>query len=72
MAASEMPSNLARYTIIGFELSSPIIGGGIAGYFANEYFHNVWLAVIFLLGGIFLGFYRLIVEVRNIQKNLPT
>jgi F0F1-type ATP synthase assembly protein I len=70
MAGSETPSNLGRYAIVGFELSSPIIGGAIAGYFADKYFHRTWLSVLFLLGGIFLGFYRMIVEVRNIQKNL--
>jgi hypothetical protein len=70
MADSDTPSNLARYTMIAGELASPIIGGGIAGYFANEYFHSVLLAVFFLMGGIFLGFYRLIAEVRHIQKNL--
>lgn len=70
MAASETPSNLARYVVIASELVSPIIGGAIAGYFADKYFHRAWLSVLFLLGGIFLGFYRLILEVRDIQKNL--
>lgn len=70
MAASETPSNLGRYIAIASEMISPIIGGGIAGYFADKYFHRAWLSVLFLLGGIFLGFYRLILGVRDIQKNL--
>jgi F0F1-type ATP synthase assembly protein I len=70
MAGTDSPSNLARYVMIAGELASPILGGGVAGYFADKYFHSAWLAVLFLLGGIFLGFYRLIVEVRDIQKNL--
>lgn len=69
MPASQQPSNLARYLVVATAMFSPIIGGAIAGYFADKYFHKAWLSVLFLMGGIFLGFYRLIVEVRNIQKN---
>ena len=53
MADSDTPSNLARYTMIAGELASPIIGGGIAGYFAERILPSVALAVLFLMGGIF-------------------
>jgi hypothetical protein len=63
--------NLWRYTAIGAELFSPIIGGSVAGYYIDEHFHtgSTW-AVVGLLGGVFLGFYRLIVETREFRKNL--
>ena len=58
-----------RITIIGLEFSSPIIAGLLAGYYLGEYFHRSWIGLAGLLGGVFLGFYRLIVELRNFLKS---
>lgn len=64
------PPNLWRYAAIGAELFSPIIGGSVAGYYIDEYFHtgSVW-TLVGLLGGVFLGFYRLIMELREFRRN---
>ncbi len=63
--------NLWRYAGIGVELFSPIIGGSVAGYYVDAYFHTgaIW-TLVGLLGGVFLGFYRLIAEARAFRKSL--
>ena len=63
--------NLWRYAAIGAELFSPIIGGSVAGYYMDAHFHSgsIW-TLVGLLGGVFLGFYRLIAETRSFRKNL--
>lgn len=68
-----MPSNsqgrMWRFAAIGAELVSPILGGAVLGYYLDEYFRTApALAVTCLLLGVFLGFYRLIAELRNFQK----
>ena len=69
--ASARKPNLWRYAAIGAELFSPIIGGSIAGYYIDAHFHagSTW-TLIGLLGGVFIGFYRLIAEAREFRKNL--
>jgi F0F1-type ATP synthase assembly protein I len=63
--------NLWRYAAIGAELFSPIIGGSVAGYYVDAHFRtgSIW-TLVGLLGGVFLGFYRLIAETRAFRKNL--
>ena len=63
--------NLWRYAAMGAELFSPIIGGSVAGYYMDAHFHSgsIW-TLVGLLGGVFLGFYRLIAETRSFRKNL--
>jgi F0F1-type ATP synthase assembly protein I len=69
-SSAEKP-NLWRYAAIGAELFSPILGGSVAGYYIDAHFHtgSIW-TLIGLLGGVFLGFYRLIAETRSFRKNL--
>ena len=69
-SSTEKP-NLWRYAAIGAELFSPIIGGSVAGYYIDAHFHagSIW-TLVGLLGGITLGFYRLIVEARVFRKTL--
>ena len=61
--------NYTRLATIGLEFASPIIGGLIAGYYLGEYFHRFWIGPLALFGGVFLGFYRLIVELRHLTKD---
>jgi Putative F0F1-ATPase subunit Ca2+/Mg2+ transporter len=65
------PPDLWRYSAIGAEPFSPIIGGSVVGYYIDEHFQtaSIW-TLVGLLGGVFLGFYRLIAEVRSFRKNL--
>ncbi len=69
-SSTERP-NLWRYAAIGAELFSPIIGGSVAGYYIDAHFHtgSIW-TLVGLLGGVALGFYRLIAEARSFRKNL--
>lgn len=67
---SKRPS-LWRFLGIGAEFFSPILGGAIAGYYLDLYFHTApALAVGGVFLGIALGFYRLFVELRDFQKSL--
>jgi F0F1-type ATP synthase assembly protein I len=70
-----MPSNsmppvpLWRFAAIGIEFFSPILGGALLGYYLDEYFRSApLLAVTGLLLGVFLGMYRLIIELRDFQR----
>jgi F0F1-type ATP synthase assembly protein I len=62
-------SRYLRYTAIGLEFFSPIIGGLVAGYYLGEYLHRPWIGLVGLLGGVFLGFYRLVSEIREFMKD---
>jgi len=69
-APAERP-NLWRFLAIGAEFFSPILGGAILGYYLDAYFHTQpWLAVAGVFLGMFLGFYRLFVELRAFQRAL--
>jgi hypothetical protein len=57
-----------RITVIGLEFSSPILAGLLGGYYLGEYFHRPWLGLLGLGGGVFLGFYRLIMGLRDFVK----
>ena len=62
-------SRYLRYTAVGLEFFSPIIGGMVAGYYLGEYLHMPLLGLVGLIGGVFLGFYRLVIEIRDFMKN---
>ena len=64
-------AGLWRFAAIGAEFFSPILGGAIAGYYLDQHFGTqpaIAVAGVFL--GIVLGFYRLIVELRDFQRRL--
>lgn len=64
-------SRLWRFVGIATEFFSPIMGGAIGGYYLDEHFHTQpILAVVGLFLGVGLGFYRLIVELRDFQRTL--
>lgn len=62
------PSRYVRITVIGLEFSSPILAGLVGGYYLGEYFHRPSMGLFGLFGGVFLGFYRLIFELRKFVK----
>lgn len=69
-AQSRQPLRLWRFAAIGIEFFSPILGGSVLGYYCDDYFHTApWLAVTGLLLGVFLGLYRLIVELRAFMQD---
>jgi F0F1-type ATP synthase assembly protein I len=69
---SQSPVRLWRFAAIGIEFFSPILGGSLLGYYSDEHFHTApWLAVTGLLLGVFLGMYRLIVELRDFVRVQP-
>jgi F0F1-type ATP synthase assembly protein I len=59
-----------RIAVIGLEFSSPILGGLVVGYYLGEYLHRPWIGLIGLAGGVFLGFYRLILELRQFMRSV--
>lgn len=61
--------NYFRFAAIGLEFFSPIVAGILGGYYLGNYVHMPWLGLVGLVGGVAVGFYRLIVEVRNFQKS---
>jgi F0F1-type ATP synthase assembly protein I len=63
------PVRLWRFAAIGIEFFSPILGGSLLGYYSDGYFHTAPVLVVTgLLLGVFLGMYRLIVELRDFQR----
>jgi F0F1-type ATP synthase assembly protein I len=72
MAESSPPPSLWRFAAIGIEFFSPILGGSLLGYYSDEHFHTApLLAVTGLLLGVFLGMYRLIVDLRDFMRGHP-
>ena len=68
MALEPSTGNYLRFATIGLEFFSPIVAGILGGYYLGEYLHMPWLGLVGLVGGVAVGFYRLIVEVRNFQN----
>jgi Putative F0F1-ATPase subunit Ca2+/Mg2+ transporter len=58
-----------RFAAIGLEFFSPIVAGILGGYYLGNYLRMPWLGLVGLVGGVAIGFYRLIVEVRAFQKD---
>jgi F0F1-type ATP synthase assembly protein I len=66
---STPPARLWRFAAIAAEFFSPILGGSILGYYLDGYFNTApVLAVAGVLLGTFLGMYRLIIELRDFQR----
>jgi F0F1-type ATP synthase assembly protein I len=62
---------LWRFVGIAAEFFSPIMGGAVAGYYLDLHFHTEpVLAVSGVFLGIALGFYRLVVALRDFQRSL--
>jgi F0F1-type ATP synthase assembly protein I len=59
---------MVRQAAIAVEFVSPIIGGAVAGYLLDNYFHTRYLTLIMFLVGVFAGFYRLILTLRGLNK----
>jgi F0F1-type ATP synthase assembly protein I len=69
---STRPVSLWRFAAIGIEFFSPILGGSLLGYYSDEHFHTEpWLVMAGLSLGVFLGMYRLIVELRDFMRGQP-
>jgi F0F1-type ATP synthase assembly protein I len=57
----------ARYAGVAIEFTSPIIGGAILGHYLDVYFKTEpYLTLIALMLGVFAGFYRLVVVLRDL------
>jgi F0F1-type ATP synthase assembly protein I len=68
---AKRPVSLWRFAAVGAEFFSPILGGSLLGYYLDDHFHTApWLAVAGVLLGVFLGMYRLVVELRDFQRSL--
>jgi F0F1-type ATP synthase assembly protein I len=62
---------LWRFVGIGAEFFSPIMAGAIGGYYLDEHYRTTpVIALVGLLLGIFLGFYRLVAELKQFQKGV--
>lgn len=61
------PSRI-RLAVIALEFGSSVLGGLVAGYYLGEYLHKPWIGLLGLLGGVFLGFFRLIMEIIYFMK----
>jgi F0F1-type ATP synthase assembly protein I len=58
-----------RLAAVGIEFVSTILGLLIVGYILDTYFHTTpWLGVSGLVLGMFLGIYRLIVGLRQLDR----
>ena len=65
---SSLPLTLGRALPTDRTRDLTILAGLVGGYYLGEYFHRPWLGLLGLLGGVFLGFFRLILELRNFVK----
>jgi len=60
---------MARFASIGFEFAWPMVAGAIVGHYLDLYFHtDPWLTLVMFLLGVFGGFYRLVRELTEFQR----
>jgi len=65
------PAKMAQDGALGIEFVSPPIAGAVVGHFADLYFKtDPWLTLAMFLLGVFAGFFRLIVVLRDLQREL--
>lgn len=71
---SSIPSvRYARYIGVAVEFTSPIIGGAIVGHYLDVYFKTEpYLTLVALMLGVFAGFYRLVVTLRDLIQGENT
>ena len=63
------PAKMARYGAAGLEFSSPMLAGAIIGHYLDLYFKtDPYLTLVMFLLGVFAGFYRLVIILRDFQK----
>jgi F0F1-type ATP synthase assembly protein I len=63
------PAKMARYGAVGLEFSSPILAGAIIGHYLDLHFKtDPYLTLVMFLLGVFAGFYRLVIILRDLQK----
>jgi F0F1-type ATP synthase assembly protein I len=63
----DSPSRI-RLAAIALEFGSSVLGGLLFGYYLGEYLHRPWIGLAGLMSGVFLGFFRLIMELRHFMK----
>lgn len=64
-------AKMLRYAAIGTEFVTPIIAGPVVGHYMDQYFRtDPWLTFAMFMLGVIAGFYNLIREVRNFEKDL--
>jgi ATP synthase protein I len=63
------PLKMARYGAVGVEFSSPMLAGALVGHYLDRYFNtDPYLTLVMFLLGVFAGFYRLVIILRDFQK----
>jgi len=64
------PARMVRYASVGIEFSSPMIAGAIIGHFLDVHFKtDPFLTLVMFLLGVFAGFFRLIMLLRDLQSD---
>lgn len=61
----------AKYAAVGFEFPTTVAAGFFLGYYLDEYFDTrPWLVLIMGIAGIVVAFYRMIVLLRHLSRDV--
>jgi F0F1-type ATP synthase assembly protein I len=64
------PGKMVRYASVGVEFTSPMLAGAIIGHYLDVYMKtDPYLTLIMFLLGVFAGFYRLIMTLKDFQES---